>query len=70
MAEYSNIELMDQKITEYLSDISTLKNVVKELEYEKSKLEKELSGQKSQVKELKQDNADLSRKLDSVKEEL
>jgi len=65
-----NIDLLNSKISEYLTDIITLKGKVSTLEGEKVKLTKDLSSEKSATRKLKTKINELEKEVESLRAEI
>ena len=63
------IEQLQQKISEYLSDMATQQARIKELEEENTSVKKELTRQRSQVRKLKTDVTKCKNELKKLQEE-
>lgn len=65
-----NIDALNDKISEYLTDIITLKGKVSTLEEEKAKLAKDLNSEKSVTRKLKTKVNELEKEIESLRAEI
>ncbi len=65
-----NIDALNDKISEYLTDIITLKGKVSTLEEEKAKLAKDLNSERSVTRKLKTKVNELEKEIESLRAEI
>ncbi len=65
-----NIDALNSKISDYLTDIITLKGNVSTLEEEKAKLTKDLSSERSATRKLKAKINELEKEIEGLRAEI
>ena len=65
-----NTEILNQRITEYLTDLYTQNNKIVELESNTTKLKNEISRHKSQLKKHKEDKDACTQEIEKLKKQL
>ena len=65
-----NSEMLNQRISEYLTDLYTQKNTIVNLESETSKLKKDIARHRSQLKKFKTDKDTCKQEIELLKKQL
>ena len=65
-----NTEILNQRITEYLTDLYTQNNKIVELESNTTKLKNEIARHKSQLKKHKEDKDTCTQEIEKLKKQL